>query len=274
VISNEETITNEVTDPFNVVTVSNTNVNNPDVTVTDTGNVAISNSDVTSSNRDVTASNSDVTTSNDDVAASNSDVTISNSDITVSNRDVTTSNSEVTASNSDVTISNRDITASNSDVTASNSDVTVSNRDVTASNSDVATSNTNVTVSSIHSSNGDVIISNNTWDEREEEYCSTISKLKRANELQSIKENELLNAITELNNKLKSLQESRLQEVDTIVAERERYRMERDELQRKLSNVASVSVSNTQKRMDASIPHDHTWEPVNHNNIKVTVQLS
>ena len=255
VISNEETITNEVTDPFNVVTVSNNDVNNPDVTVTDTGNVAINNSDVTSSNRDVTASNSDVTTSNDDVTASNSDVTVSNSDITVSNRDVTASNSDVTASNSDVTVSSRDVTASNSDVTVSNSDV--------------ATSNTNVIVGSIHSSNGDVTISNNTWNEREEEYCSTISNLKRANELQSIKENELLNTITELNNKLKSLQESRLQEVDTIVSERERYRIERDELQRKLSNLASVSDSDSQKRMDASIPCDNKWQPVNHNDIKV-----
>ena len=149
----------------------------------------------------------------------------------------------------------------------SNSVITTNNRDVTASDSDVTITNTNITVDS---SNDDVTTSNKTWGEREEEDCSTISKLKRTNELQSIKENELLNTITELNSKLKSLQESRSQQIDNIVSEREQYKMERDELQRKLNNVTDVSVSDNQNRVDVSIPSDNAWQPVNHNDIKVT----
>ena len=215
VISNEETITNEATDPVIVVD------NNDDVNELD----------VISSLYD------------DDIAVNNSEVTNSNNaDVAVSNNTVVT-----VSNNSEVIVSN------NTDVTTSSSDVLSSNDTVAIGNNDVPT--------------------DGTWDKREEKYCAEISNLTRSIELHRIREEELLNNLTELQNKYKSLEERSSQKIDTICSEREWYKMERDELQRKIDSAADVTpLASSQQRANVSpplTPHSNTCQQVNHRDIKV-----
>ena len=161
-------------------------------------------------------------------------------------------------------------------------DVVVSDSEVTNNNNaDVAVSNnTEVAVSNINdvtiSSNVNVAISNNdvtTDDKKEEKYCAKISNLTRLIELHRIREKELLNSLTELQIQYKSLQESSLQQIDTICNEREQYKMERDGLQSKLHSTADVTLlSGSQQRANISpphTPHSNTWQQANHRDIKV-----
>lgn len=160
------------------------------------------------------------------------------------------------------------------DVTDDDDDVVVSNSEVN-NNTEASVSNINdVTISNI-GSNVNVAISNNDvttddiQDKREEKYCAEISSLTRTIELHRIREEELLNNLTDLEHKYKSLQERSLQQIDAICNERDQYKKERDGLQIKLDNTADVTLlSGSQQKANFSpplTPHSNTW----HQDIKV-----
>ena len=252
VISNEqEVVTNDVPDPLSSSDVVNDNDN-----VTNINNLAVICNDVTSNDTAVAISNNDVSISNSNDATINNNTDVSNSN----NTDVFNSN------NTDVAISNN-----NDAVITSNTDVAISNNNdaVITSNADVAISNnTDVTFNNIDAASGainnDVTTGNVAM--KEQLYC----KMKRDIELFSIKEKKLLDDLTELQNKYESLEESTSQRISLISSEKEQYKMERDELQRKIDNVTSSS--NCQEGAKVSLPltpHGDTWQPANHSDIEV-----
>ena len=169
-------------------------------------------------------------------------------------------------------VNNDDVAISNSEVTSSNNvDVAVSNNTeaTTSNNNDVAVSNSDVCNDSVAISNNDVT-TEDMWDKREEKYCAKISTLTRSIELHHIREQELLNSLTELQNAYKSLQESSSQKIDAITSEREQYKMERDELQRKIDSATDVTLLSSRANVSPPLaPHSNTWQHINHRDIKV-----
>ena len=239
VISNEETITNEIADPVAASDhVSSSNVSSADpTTVSNNTDVASSNStDVASSN------NTNIASSN------NTDVAISN------NADVASSNNSdgISSNNTDVAISNSTGVASGN--------YTGSPGNVLSSSGNGAISNGNLTA-------------DNTWNIREQEYCTTISNMKRTMEALSIKEKKLVDDLTELHDKYKSLEESTSQKIATISSEKEQYETQAKELQRKVDNITSTITVSDRQGADVSLPLTpcgDTWKPVNLSDIKVT----
>ena len=222
VISNEETITNEVTDPA-------------------VGRDHVTSSDHVSSSNDTTVTHN-VNNADPTTISNNTDVAISNS-------------ADVAGSNNTVVVISNSIGVASSNNTGSPSNVPSNSGDV------------NVAISS-----GDVT-TDSTWDKREQEYCTTISNMKRTIEALSIKENKLLNDLRELHNKYNSLEESSSQKIAAISSETEQYKIQVEELQRKIDSVTSAkSVSNSQQGADASLPLTpcgDAWKPANLGDIKV-----
>lgn len=190
---------------------------------------------------------------------------VASNDLAVSSNNVTNANSpaDVANNNSANIVVSNNTDSSNDDVTVSNNtDVAISNStDVTVTPSDVS--------DSVAISNSDVT-TDNTWDKKEQQYCTTISNMKRTIESLSIKEKTLLDNLTELQSKYKSLEESLLQKIDSISGEMEQYKMERDILQKKIDDAKLTS--NIQHEANNSLPltpHGDTWQPVSLNDIKV-----
>jgi len=156
-----------------------------------------------------------------------------------------------------------------------NDDVATSdNINVAISNSDTANYNSSTAIGNVATSNiNNDITADSDMTNKEQEYHTIISNMKRTIEMLSIKEKQLLNDLAELKNKYKLLEDTTSHRIDSICSEREHYKMERDELQRKINNTTSVKLLPDSQQI-TNVPQPHTpsgdtWKPINHSDVKV-----